>query len=218
MERATPKVHRGLLISMEGGEGAGKTTAAGLVKERLEAAGLPVVYTREPGGIAIAEQIRSILLDPANTEMDPLTEAVLYAASRRQHLVQKVIPALEAGKIVLCDRFLDSSLAYQGKARGLGMERILQLNEMVLEDTLPDRTFYLDIDPEEGLARAKARGELNRLDQEALAFHQLVHEGYEEAARRFPERIERIDATKSPEEIAALIGAKIEELWTSRNS
>ena len=218
MEKARNRAGRGILISIEGGEGAGKTTAALAVKEKLAAAGIPVIYTREPGGIAIAEQIRDILLDPANTEMDPLTEAVLYAASRRQHLVQKVIPALEEGKVVLCDRFLDSSLAYQGKARNLGMERILKLNEMVLEDTMPDHTFYLVIEPEEGLKRASARGELNRLDQEALAFHQLVKAGYDEAAALFPERIEKIDATKDPETLANELSEKIEALWKARNA
>ena len=147
---------KGLFITLEGPDGSGKTSVASLLKERLTAEGHDIVHTREPGGVAIAEQIRDVILDPANTAMDARTEALLYAASRRQHLTEKVIPALEAGKIVLCERFLDSSLAYQGFGRELGMEDILAVNAFAIGDAMPDMTLYLDIDEELGLSRIAA--------------------------------------------------------------
>ncbi|UHA75355.1 dTMP kinase [Paenibacillus sp. 481] len=190
---------RGRFITLEGGEGAGKTTAIQLLVQQLKEQGQDVVVTREPGGIRIAEQIRSIILNPDHTEMDARTEALLYAAARRQHLVEKVIPALERGAIVLCDRFVDSSLAYQGYARGLGMDAVWEINRFAIHDTMPDLTFWLDIDPEAGLARIEANGlrEINRLDKEALAFHVSVREGYTQLAEQNKERIVRIDASQS---------------------
>lgn len=143
----------GLFITLEGGEGAGKTSAVPLLTARLEEQGYQVLATREPGGIEIAEAIRSVILDPANTSMDGRTEALLYAAARRQHLVEKVWPALKKGMIVLCDRFVDSSLAYQGHTRGLGMEEVMEINRFAVETTMPDLTLFFDISPEAGLAR-----------------------------------------------------------------
>lgn len=167
----------------------------------MKALGHEVVYTREPGGSRIAERIRDLLLDPGNTDMDARTEAILYAAARRQHLVDIVAPALEQGKIVLCDRFLDSSLAYQGIGRGLGIEEVERLNRFAIDDFMPDRTIFLAIDNETAMARMGRRGEKNRLDREDDAFHQRVREGYEKLVLRDPDRIVKIDASGSIEEV-----------------
>ncbi|TGY65927.1 dTMP kinase [Dubosiella muris] len=192
---------QGFFITLEGNDGAGKTTIAQACVERLKALGHEVVYTREPGGSRIAERIRDLLLDPGNTDMDARTEAILYAAARRQHLVDIVAPALEQGKIVLCDRFLDSSLAYQGIGRGLGIEEVERLNRFAIDDFMPDRTIFLAIDNETAMARMGRRGEKNRLDREDDAFHQRVREGYEKLVLRDPDRIVKIDASGSIEEV-----------------
>jgi len=189
----------GKFISFEGPEGAGKTTVIKEVYERLKNEGNRVIMTREPGGIRIAEKIREIILDNDHQEMDAKTEALLYAAARRQHLVEKVVPALREGTIVLCDRFVDSSLAYQGHARGLGIDEVLSINEFAIGDTMPDLTVFFDINPEAGLARIAANEmrEENRLDKESLHFHELVYDGYLELIRRYPERIQVTDASLS---------------------
>ena len=193
-----------MFITLEGPEGSGKTTAVEAAVKALEAKGYQIVRTREPGGTPIAEQIRNVILDKANTNMDPSTEAILYAASRRQHLVEKVWPALKEGKIVICDRYLDSSLAYQGGARGLGVENILNVNLFATENTFPDLTLLFDITPEEGLKRisANADREVNRLDLEKLEFHHKVRDTFLALAKRYPERFVIIDASKSREEVA----------------
>ncbi|WP_042228062.1 dTMP kinase [Paenibacillus popilliae] len=187
----------GWFITMEGGEGAGKTTAMHKLAQRLEERGLDVVMTREPGGIVISEQIRSLILDPAHVSMDPRTEALLYAAARRQHLVERIEPALQRGSIVLCDRFVDSSLAYQGYARGIGMEEVWDINRFAVHYAMPDITIWFDIDPEEGLERIRSNRcrEVNRLDTEQLAFHKAVRQGYERLARQYPDRIVCVDAS-----------------------
>ena len=161
-----------MFITLEGPEGSGKTTAVEAAVKALQEKGYEIVRTREPGGTPIAEQIRNVILDKANTSMDPRTEALLYAASRRQHLVEKVWPALKEGKIVICDRYLDSSLAYQGGARGLGVDEVLNVNLFATENTWPDLTLLFDIKPEVGLARiaSNASREVNRLDLEKLEF------------------------------------------------
>ncbi|BCG56590.1 dTMP kinase [Paenibacillus sp. URB8-2] len=188
----------GFFITLEGGEGSGKTTIIGRLAAYLQNRSLPYLITREPGGIEIAEKIRSIILDPAHTAMDARTEALLYAASRSQHLAERVEPALKEGLIVLCDRFVDSSLVYQGYARGLGMEEVRAINQFATGGRMPDLTFYLDIEPEEGLARISANGEreINRLDLESLAFHQKVREGYRMIAEANPQRIVTLDASR----------------------
>ena len=193
-----------MFITLEGPEGSGKTTAVEAAVKALEEKGYQIVRTREPGGTPIAEQIRNVILDKANTNMDPRTEALLYAASRRQHLVEKVWPALKEGKIVICDRYLDSSLAYQGGARGLGVENILNVNLFATENTFPDLTVLFDITPEEGLKRisANADREVNRLDLEKLEFHHKVRDTFLALAKRYPERFVIIDASKSREEVA----------------
>ena len=193
-----------MFITLEGPEGSGKTTAIQKAVEKLSQMGYEIVRTREPGGTEIAEQIRNVILDKANTNMDPRTEALLYAASRRQHLVEKVWPALKEGKIVICDRYLDSSLAYQGGARGLGIENVLNINLFATENTWPDLTLLFDIDPSIGLARINknADREVNRLDLEKLEFHKRVRQTFLDLAARFPDRYVIIDASKSIEEVA----------------
>ncbi len=193
-----------MFITLEGPEGSGKTTVVNAAVAQLEKLGYSIVRTREPGGTPISEQIRNVILDKANTAMDPRTEALLYAASRRQHLVEKVWPAVKEGKIVICDRYLDSSLAYQGGARGLGIENILNINMFATEGTFPDLTLLFDIDPEVGLARiaANASREVNRLDLEKLDFHKSVRNTFLDLAKRYPDRFVVIDASKSQEEVA----------------
>ncbi len=199
----------GIFITVEGGEGAGKTTLISRLNERIyNETKKKTIATREPGGIPIAEAIRSVILDRSHTKMDSRTEALLYAAARRQHLAEKVIPALQRGEAVICDRFVDSSLAYQGFARGLGIGQVWEINRFATEDCMPHLTLYLDIDPEAGLARIRAddRREVNRLDLENLAFHRKVREGYRIVAAMFPERIVTLDASLPPERLA-------EEAW-----
>ena len=191
------------LINLEGGEGSGKTTVLNLLADALENEGIPVIRTREPGGIEIAEQIRKVILDRANINMDPRTEALLYAAARRQHLVEKIIPALKMGKLVLCDRYIDSSLVYQGYARGLGMEEIYSINEFAIEDYMPDLTLYFDLDPEIGLSRIEKDNnrEVNRLDVESIQFHYKVREGYQLLLNQYPNRIKWINAENELNEV-----------------
>lgn len=195
-----------MFITIEGPEGSGKTTAVDYAVNKLVAMNYQIVRTREPGGTPIAEQIRNVILDKSNTAMDKRTEALLYAASRRQHLVEKIWPALKEGKIVICDRYLDSSLAYQGGARGLGIENVLNVNNFATEGTFPDLTLLFDIEPEVGLARimANANREVNRLDLEKLEFHKKVRNTFLELAKRYPERYVIIDASKDRETVAEM--------------
>lgn len=193
----------GLFITLEGGEGAGKTTVISLLKNRLEKLGYEVITTREPGGSKIAEKIRNVILDPDHTEMDARTEALLYAAARRQHLVEIIVPALEEGKIVLCDRFLDSSLAYQGYARGLGIDEVFTINKFAIEEVMPNLTLFFDILPEKGLARISNNEgrEQNRLDLENIRFHEQVYEAYNKLIETYPKRIRRINADQPLEKV-----------------
>lgn len=192
-----------MFITFEGGEGSGKTTCIKRVVETLEKEGHEVVLTREPGGTPISEEIRNVILDKKNTDMDPRTEALLYAASRRQHIVQKILPSIKEGKIVISDRFLDSSLAYQGGARKLGIDKIYEVNQYATDGLEPDITFFFDIEPEEGLRRiaANAGREVNRLDVEKLSFHHEVRNSFIELAKRFPKRFVIIDASKDKEHV-----------------
>ncbi len=193
-----------MFITIEGPEGSGKTTAVDDAVKKLKAMDYQIVRTREPGGTPISEQIRNVILDKNNTAMDKRTEALLYAASRRQHLVEKIWPAIKEGKIVICDRYLDSSLAYQGGARQLGIENILTVNEFATEGTFPDLTLLIDIEPEIGLARIMKNvdREVNRLDLEKLDFHQKVRQTFLQLAKRYPERYVIIDASKDRETVA----------------
>lgn len=187
---------KGFFISFEGVEGAGKTTVLEKLVGRLTGMNYDVLLTREPGGIIISEKIRDIILDKDHVEMEKRTEALLYAAARRQHLVQKIIPALEEGKIVLCDRFIDSSLAYQGYAREIGIDNVLKINDFAIEGFMPSLTLYFDIEPEKGLKRISSNKdrERNRLDLETLEFHRKVYEGYQLLLKKFPDRIKKVNA------------------------
>ena len=191
---------KGLFITIEGNDGSGKSTVIASLKEQLAKLNVEVVYTREPGGSYIAEKIREVILDNDNIAMDDRTEALLYAASRRQHLKETVYPALELGKIVVCDRFIDSSLAYQGVARGLGIDNIYEMNQFATEGFMPDLTLYLLVDPQVGIDRKSNQKELDRLEHEKLEFHTKVYNGYLELAERFKNRVVIIDANCSVEE------------------
>lgn len=204
----------GKFITLEGPEGSGKTTVSKELAKILNESGYKVLLTREPGGVDIAEQIRNVILDKKNTKMDARTEALLYAAARRQHLVEKVLPALKEGYIVLCDRFVDSSLAYQGVARNLGIDEVYNMNLFATENILPNRTVFFDIKPEAGLQRvyANKEREVNRLDLENIDFHERVYEGYLTICNRFPERIVKVDASQDIEDVLFQVLEKIREI------
>ncbi|MGL4875775.1 MAG: dTMP kinase [Clostridium sp.] len=190
---------KGLFVVFEGGEGSGKSTMIDMVYEWLKEIGHDCIKTREPGGIKISEKIREIILDKENTTMDGKTEALLYAAARRQHLVEKVKPALNEGRIVLCDRFVDSSLAYQGYARGLGIDEVFEINKFAIADCIPNMSILFDIRPEVGLERINKNKdrEVNRLDLEAIDFHNKVREGYNKVYENNKNRIKKINAENS---------------------
>ncbi len=192
---------KGLFITFEGPDGSGKTTVAQAVWKKCLDNGIDAIYTREPGGIDIAEQIRDVILNPNNTAMDAKTEALLYAASRRQHLVEKVLPALEKGQVVLCDRFIDSSLAYQGVGRSLGIEQVWNINQFAIDGNMPDFTIFLNISAEKGLARIEQRAFKDRLDCEDTSFHQTVWQGYQQVVEKFNDRMIVIDASLPVEEV-----------------
>ncbi|MBF0819402.1 dTMP kinase [Streptococcus acidominimus] len=194
---------QGIFITFEGPDGAGKTTVLQELLPRLTALGKQVTTTREPGGVAIAEDIRSVILNPQNTAMDDKTELLLYIAARRQHLKERILPALESGQLLLVDRFIDSSVAYQGFGRGLDIEAIEWLNQYATDGLKPDLTLYFDIDVEEGLARIarNADRDIDRLDMEALDMHERVRAGYLALLDKESERIVKIDASKTLEEV-----------------
>ncbi|MGK4178782.1 dTMP kinase [Lapidilactobacillus dextrinicus] len=204
----------GIFISFEGPDGAGKTTAIeALLKKIATITNKEVLVTREPGGSEIAEEIRQLILDPKHTEMDDWTEALLYAASRRQHLIEVIQPALTADQIVLCDRYVDSSIAYQGNGRQLGMEKVKQLNDFAIQGQLPQLTLYLDVPVEIGLQRVKKLGAgFDRLEGQELAFHQRVREAYLKLVEENEDRIALVDATQSIDDVVAKCFAKIQQL------
>lgn len=197
----------GLFITFEGVEGAGKTTQIALLRQYIETHEKQVLVTREPGGPPIAESIRALLLDPANQAIHPRTELLLYAAARAQHVEERIRPALRAGKVVVCDRYADSTTAYQGFGRGLDAELIAVLNAIATGGLWPDLTIVLDMAPEEGLCRAARTGALDRIEQETLAFHQRVREGFLHLVETEPARVRRVDATRSIETVAQDIAA-----------
>ncbi|AZI17925.1 dTMP kinase [Limosilactobacillus fermentum] len=212
----------GRFISFEGPDGAGKTSVLTAIRTGLvNQLGDQVVYTREPGGNPIAEQVRAVLLDKQNGAMDDWTEALLYAASRRQHVVETLKPALEAGKLILCDRYLDSSIAYQGGGRELGIDQIWELNQYAIDGLLPDLTIFLDLPVETGLARIeKGRAEtINRLDEQTTNFHRRVRQAYLTLAERFPERIVKVNADQELarviEDVQSAIHARYADLFTN---
>ena len=203
---------KGYFITFEGPDGSGKTTVCNAVYQRLKDMGYDVVHTREPGGIEIAEKIRDIILDPQNVMMDAKTEALIYAASRRQHLVEKVIPSIEDGKVVICERFVDSSLAYQGYGRELGFDEVLSINKFAIGDYFPDMTVYLDVDEKTGLERIKDRAFKDRLDQESIDFHHRVNEGYQKVIDVFKDRVSIVDASKPLDSVIEDALSRVKEL------
>jgi dTMP kinase len=214
---------RGLFLTFEGPDGSGKSTQARLLAERLRREGHQVLETVEPGGTPIGQQIRRILLDPANQELRAVPELLLMFAARAQNIEQSILPALAEGKIVVSDRFTDSSIAYQGAARGLGWDTVLQVDRIACHGLVPDLTLCIDIDTEIGLARAHSRN-LNdtgrheaRLDEQAVEFHHKVRDAYHELARREPGRVRLIDGRGSEEEIAAKVLDVVESVLEPRH-
>lgn len=194
---------KGLFISFEGNDGSGKSSAIKAAYNKLNELGFDVVLSREPGGSKIAEKIRELILDKDNTGMDDWTEALLYAASRREHVQKTLLPAINSGKIILCDRFLDSSLAYQGKARGLGMDNVYNMNQYATDGLLPDLTLFVCVKPEVGMARIKKNArDMDRLELEKMDFHHHVYEGYLELCNKYPNRIVQIDGEMTQTEVA----------------
>ncbi|HHU80571.1 MAG TPA: dTMP kinase [Acholeplasmataceae bacterium] len=194
----------GVFISFEGNDGSGKTTVIEKCADVLTKKGYQVLVTREPGGTNISEQIREIILNKENKEMDVRTEALLYAASRRQHIAEVIIPALAKGYIILCDRFIDSSLAYQGHARGIGIDKVFEMNMFACEGLLPSLTVYIDVNPEVGFSRMKKDcRKLDRLELEAINFHKTVYQGYQELVKRFPNRIVSVNGDQNLEQVSS---------------
>ncbi len=190
-------------ITFEGGECSGKTTVINEIQKKLNELNIDYILTREPGGIRIAEDIRNIILDINNKEMTPECEALLYAASRMQHLKEKVLPALNNGKVVLCDRYIDSTIAYQGVARHLGIDNVLKINSFAL-DYLPGLTLFIDVTPEVALKRLAGRsGKVDRLDLEGKKFHEDVYNGYLEIAKMYPDRIKRVDGNQELDKVVS---------------
>ncbi|MBR2645998.1 MAG: dTMP kinase [Clostridia bacterium] len=207
MERAEERT--GKFITFEGCDGCGKSTQLRLFSEYLEKTGTPYIFTREPGGGKISEAIREILLSGKNTEMTDECEALLYAAARAQHLRDRVQPALASGKLVVCDRYVDSSLAYQAYARGLGEDFVRKINAYALEKYRPDVTVFIDLTPEEAFLRKHGADENDRLEQAGMQFHKRVYEGYKKIAEQEPDRVVCVDGRQSVEEVFAAVLAEL---------
>lgn len=206
----------GLFITLEGPDGSGKSTIIQLLGEYLQEKNIDFITTREPGGTPIGEEIREIILDTKNTNMGPETEALLYAASRGQHIHEKIIPALKEGKVVLCDRFVLSSLAYQGVGRGLGIEKVKAINDFALKNIYPDLILFFHIDPEVTLQRKTKESGGDRLEKEGNIFHKRVYNGYMELLEMYPKNIKIIDANKSIEEVLEQSIKEIEKVLNSK--
>lgn len=204
-------MNKGYFIVFEGPDGSGKTTVAKIVYERLKEEIEEVVLTREPGGSRIAEDIRNIILDTENLEMDARTEALLYAAGRRQHLVELIIPALQDNKLVICDRFVDSSLAYQSYGREIDLNEVIKINDFAVDGYYPDLIIFLDIDVEVGLKRLSKRGGLDRLDLEGLEFHQRVFSGYKKILSEGGKKYQVINASLDIESVVEQSLKKIKD-------
>jgi dTMP kinase len=193
---------KGLFITLEGPDGSGKTTQVSRIAAYLKQKQVEFIQTREPGGTRISDKIRAIILDSEHQEMNDLTEVLLYAASRAQHVHEKIIPALKQGNIVLCDRFVDASLAYQGFGLGIGEKSVLEVNQFATGGLLPDRSYFIDVSPEIGRERMKARygeGSLDRIEQKDLAYHERVREGFRQLSQKNSSRIIRINGEQDPE-------------------
>ncbi|CAK7087096.1 dTMP kinase [Tissierella sp.] len=207
---------RGLFIALEGPDGSGKSTIIKLIGNYLKDKGIEFVMTREPGGTLIGEEIRHIVLDEKNTGISDETEALLYAAARGQHVHEKILPSLEEGKLVLCERFVLSSLAYQGVGRGLGIERVKAINDFAIRGVYPDLILFFYVDPEVTLERKTGNQGGDRLEQEGNDFHRTVYEGYMELLKLYPKNIKVIDATKSIEEVLEQSIKEVEDLLTKK--
>ena len=206
---------KGIFITLEGGDGAGKSTQIDNIKRYFEERGYDVLISREPGGTHIGEKLRDILLDRSNSEMDDVTEMLVYAASRAQHVSELIKPSLDEGKVVICDRYVDSSLAYQGYGRELG-SIVKEVNDAATRGLMPDITFWLDLDPEEGRRRAGNEGELDRLEVENKDFHSRVRDGFRAICEADPKRIKMIDASESVEEMKQRIYEHLDEMLANR--
>jgi dTMP kinase len=206
---------RGLFITFEGGEGCGKSTQLELLRTYLESEGYEVLATREPGGTPVAEAIRAILLDPANEALSPVTELLLYEAARAQHVAERIGPALEAGKIVLSDRFYDSTTAYQGAGRGLPLDNLSLLHAIATNGLEPDLTIVIDVPAALGLARA-TQGGSDRIEREKIDFHERVRAGFLRIAREEPGRARVVDGAKSVDEVAAAVRENVDALLRRR--
>ena len=202
---------RGIFITMEGPDGSGKSIQIELLRGYLEEKGYDVIITREPGGTVISEAIREIILNKDFTEMSSMTELMLYASARAQLVSEVIGPAIDSGKAVISDRFVDSSVVYQGIARGLGVDTVYEVNSYAIQGYMPDITFLLDLSAEEGVRRKKDQKELDRMEQESMDFHRKVVEGYRTLAEKSPDRIIRIDATLPIEEIYDTIRGNVEK-------
>ena len=206
---------RGLFITLEGPDGSGKSTQIGYLKEYFAEKGMECVFTREPGGTDIGEKLRSIILDKDNNEMSDMTETLLYAASRAQHVSQLIGPALDAGKTVVCDRFVDSSIAYQGYGRRLG-DCVRVINGYAVMGCMPDVTFLIEVDPKIGKARIDTQDQ-DRLESEKMRFHNCVYKGYRKMAENEPDRIIPIDGTASREDMRREIAGHLDRLFADRD-
>jgi len=204
---------KGTFITFEGGEGCGKTTQVATLAQRLRDAGRSVVELREPGGTGLGDKIRSILLDPNSPAMCDEAEALLFAASRAQLVHQVILPALQKGHVVLSDRFVDSSLVYQGVARGLGVDAVLAANQMALQGVWPDLTLYLDIEASAGMKRARKRAIFDRIELEEMKFHRDVRRGFKALADQYPDRITVIDATPTEDQVAAAVWDAVQAVF-----
>ena len=207
---------QGILISIEGPDGAGKTTQISLLKQYLEQKGFACILTREPGGTKISEKIRHLILDKENSKMGAVTEMLLYSAARAQLVHEVIRPALEEGKVIICDRYVDSSAVYQGIARNLGVDTVYEVNEYAIQGIWPDLTIHLDLEAEEGIRRKKNQTELDRMELETMDFHKKVCEGYHTLAKRNPDRIKTINAMLSVEEIHEAIKKQLEFVIKNR--
>lgn len=209
---------KGLFITFEGPDGSGKTTQINMLKDYLENKGFEVILTREPGGTELGEEIRKILLDLKHKEMDEKAEMLLYAAARAQHVSKLIKPALLQGKIVLCDRFVDSSYAYQGVGRGLGIKLVEQVNEIALSGVYPDLTIFLNIEPKMGLVRsAHSKGFPDRLESEKIGFHEKVREGFLRVCEQNPNRVKETDARDSIEQVFKTVAEHVNYLIRQKN-
>lgn len=206
------RTERGYFITLEGCEGSGKSTQTELIKKYLCEIGIDAEFTREPGGTPISEKIREVILDGANVSMTDETEALLYAAARIQHVKEKILPLKNSGKVVVCDRYIDSSFAYQAYARGLGYDYVEKINEEAIKLCTPDLTIFFDISPDDAFIRKGGADKDDRLEQSGIDFHRKVYKGYKALSEKFPERIKLIDATGAKEEIFNAVKRTIDGL------